>query len=478
MSAEEAHRIFAEMQAARYSRARQLVWMGSIAQSLFTSERPWLSKLVFRWVAPARGPDEVLGGFLGIVPGAARVDELPVRDVARFIPFDDELPARPLGSATAILARALFAVLMILHLGVSVSTPLTDEPPTKFLHDFGKVSVALTGIPPVDVVLRILVSAFSFVILSEDPNTRLQVMYFISQLASPVLIYTIEGYRLGNQGSPLALTSLFLGAMQLLGAWTVTPLYALLHAFMSFGLPTGRCIPLEVSKALLPALVIGFMIPTIMMFVPNIDSESRQAWIGIWQLSPVLAVLLTRILARCLRKPERGGISSSSSSPEKPQEDDSDDKIQLYQYQGLDMPGLANAYSLAALAQATVHIAILAYIYRYHHHHHDPQEVSIFDTFFNVPSLFERDWHLSDGRTYFSVFFKWDLLVATSAWASSQLFAVWELRACGYVTTRKALAAGLAVAAGHVLAGPGATWAGLWYWRERVFSRLGRYAET
>lgn len=52
------------------------------------------------------------------------------------------------------------------------------------------------------------------------------------------------------------------------------------------------------------------------------------------------------------------------------------------------------------------------------------------------------------------------------------LFTVWELRRRGMVSDRDAKRGAVGVLAGQVLFGPGATYAGLWWWREGVLARM------
>ncbi len=57
---------------------------------------------------------------------------------------------------------------------------------------------------------------------------------------APILIYTIEGHRIGNSGTALALPVLVLGAMPFMGIERVAPIHAILSALFARELPTGR----------------------------------------------------------------------------------------------------------------------------------------------------------------------------------------------------------------------------------------------
>ncbi|ORY54546.1 uncharacterized protein BCR38DRAFT_453412 [Pseudomassariella vexata] len=56
--------------------------------------------------------------------------------------------------------------------------------------------------------------------------------------------------------------------------------------------------------------------------------------------------------------------------------------------------------------------------------------------------------------------------------ASHNLNPVWELWCQGYITTSRALRAASAVVLGQLFVGSGATWVGLWRWREDIITGL------
>ncbi|KAK7413086.1 hypothetical protein QQX98_008034 [Neonectria punicea] len=58
--------------------------------------------------------------------------------------------------------------------------------------------------------------------------------------------------------------------------------------------------------------------------------------------------------------------------------------------------------------------------------------------------------------------------------AASNLYSVWDLRRLGYIRSSQAVKAAVSVVVGEALVGSGATWAGLWYWREDKIAHITR----
>jgi hypothetical protein len=98
--------------------------------------------------------------------------------------------------------------------------------------------------------------------------------------------------------------------------------------------------------------------------------------------------------------------------------------------------------------------------------------MTITKLFLDLPNPFESEWSLRSLSSKISVFFKYDMALTAAAAIGQGLYSVWCLREQGYVTTSTAVKAASAVIAGQFLFGYGATWAGLWVWREGVISGL------
>lgn len=226
----------------------------------------------------------------------------------------------------------------------------------------------------------------------------------------------------------------------------VAPFHTILSAFFWSEGPVERTIPLEVAKSLVPAVTLGFVIPTVMALLPTPNQAAGNYWLGLWQFAPPLVNLFTYLISKGLKK-----WNESREGVEKKDELDADP--------GQDLPILKSVYTYAFAVQATAHIATLAYGSSY-------PGLSLAKTFFNLPSPFSADWKFPSLSAELATFFRYDMVLGVTGYVGSNLLSIWNLRRQGFIKTHEAVKVALCVAVGQFLVGPGATWAGLWYWRE------------
>jgi hypothetical protein len=457
LNTKEISAIFQRVQTARYERAKFLVSLSHRSQALFAYEKPWLSDFIFRVMAPLTGDEHTLKRMGDRLLGSPRLKQLPVPFRPRVIPYNHERPAQPIASGRAKLVRAAFAGGMGVMLYVATRAwriPIAD---LGRWGDLGPVEGNWVANVRLDRLLRGLVSLFSYPILSSDPGPRIHTVYFLSQLISPLLIYTIEGHRVGNQATFLALPGLFNLAMQLFGICRIAPVHAIVSAYSSFDSPAGRSVPTEVAKSLVPAITLAYLVPTILMIIPTSNTRAWQSLVAFWQITPPLVSVATSIFSVALKKWRRH-IETTENS-------DQTSEGVLDRYKDKDVTILKSVYQYAFAVQATVHIATLLYSYL------NP-DISIAKTFFDLPNPLKDNWNLTGVADKISVFFKFDFAIAMSSIIAHNLYTIWDMRRSGFSTTRQSIKAAVAVAIGQVLVGPGATWAGLWSWRESTISGL------
>lgn len=127
--------------------------------------------------------------------GASRINALPVPPRYHSIPYEDELPARVLqpkwiSGAFGVLSQAgLFWLSgrMLGH-GFQVPTTFVGAP----------LRQSYLGIPAVDGVLSMLVSVFGACVFAPDKVLHVQIGYFMPVIATSVLDWTIDSYRLSD----------------------------------------------------------------------------------------------------------------------------------------------------------------------------------------------------------------------------------------------------------------------------------------
>ncbi|KAL0933330.1 FAD-dependent urate hydroxylase 3 [Colletotrichum truncatum] len=456
--------IFISFQKAQYDRANNVIARAHTAQALASFEQPLLSHLAFNIMLPLQNDEQIWAQISSIMSEAVRVERLSVPPRPKAIPFDDELPAKPLKGRLLRLTGSFLTIgasLTLFFLVVNIQFPFDivftwggyGEPldrkwlPTKFLNDN----------------LLSVVSVCSHPIIDKKPGPEAHLMYLLAQMISPNLIYTIEAYRVGNKGTLLAspfLNFAIMGIVALAGAqqyWTI------IHVLFGHNLPTGRSIPLEVAHSILPALALGFVLPACLVFLPVPDSRTRQDWNALWQFGTFMFIGLTDIFARTIRWWRRSESTSGSSGQTKNKHEDQLD-VYFQRYQNRDSSWLQAAYICACTTQAISHVVTVLYA-SYH------PKISVMDFFFGFPSPW-ADWTVQGRHIWIANVLKYDLVLYITGVIVQNFYSIWELRRMGYINTSEAIVAATLVVLGQFVLGTGATWAALWCWREHVFTRL------
>lgn len=202
---------------------------------------------------------------------------------------------------------------------------------------------------------------------------------------------------------------------------------------------SGRQVPLSYAKALLPAAVLGYLVPTISLYLPWANIATTQNLTAFWQPAPLFVNFLLWIF-------------SYTVSPSPGLSKDADTKY------------LKKIYLTAAVVSAVTHVGVLYICIT----SRDP-EVSLSSVFLpdkamwktsmalGVHWIFQVDWWGCFGSSLF-----WGWL------AAFDMLRLVNGRA-GYGELVK-VALGIGVLA--VLAGPGATMAVIWSWREDMMLKF------
>ncbi|KAL1644187.1 hypothetical protein SLS58_004467 [Diplodia intermedia] len=455
-------KVFSETQKLRSPRAWELV-KSSHEQQRFEAMETLMLEFVAKYYVPHMSIDTKLASWCKSIEGGHRLNMLDVPKKPRYVPFLDELASKPFnGSAVVKLTfAAIFASLFL------VAQQKLQVDPASFTPTFvgHELKQTFTGIPAIDSTLSILCWAFSKGVAGDDPNQRIQCLYFMIMLLPIAFIWTVEGYRFGNHHSLVSIPVLF-SVYQLFGIGKIAPLYYLisLHTTSNplYTRTTGRAIPTSVAKALLPALCLGHVLPTALMFLPHASPAAHQTYVALWQPFPVYVALLTSSIAYLIRR-------FSPSSPSDPADADPADDVDRLpldkqMFALADVAPLRAASAFAFAVAATAHVAAVVYIASNSNSSSNPASstttINVADIFFNLDD--------SDSDPVFA-FFKWDLALCSAAVLAWCLHGACELRRTGYVATAAAAAraaAALVLAQGVV--GPGAAYVGFWAWREGV----------
>lgn len=434
--------VFAKTQATREVRTQALVKASHEEQRFAAMETPLL-ELMGKYLMPMLSIDEKWDPWSKNIEGAHKLDILDTPRRPHAVPFHDELAIAPLKSAyfpKIAVAASLYGLLYVAQQALVLGPEATPQS-ISFLQEAAKSTY--TGFESIDNLLSVLVWAFSEQVAGPDPNKRIQCLYFLINVIPLIYIWTVEGYRNGNIRSLVSVPSIF-AIYQLLGIGKVAPVYFLLSIYTTsssiYARTTGRPVPSNVAKVLLPALCLGYVIPTVLMFLPHEDSITQQNMIAFWQPSPLYVSLLAWV----------GSKAMAALRPTK--------RFDLEIFENKDVPYLQSGYAFCFFATAITHICTLLYAVL-------TPSVSISQSFFNLPGFDAID---------ISAFWKYDMLLCFSSVMVWLLYSVFDLRRHGYITSSTLFkAAGLTLASG-VLVGPGATYAGVWAWRESVIASYGK----
>lgn len=297
-------------------------------------------------------------------------------------------------------------------------------------------------------------------------------LYALSQLVSPMLIYTIEGCRVGNQGTLLRLPSLFMLGILFHGIGRIAPLYAIVSVLQASHSPAGRFVHLEVAKALLPALTLSYLFLTCATLITT--RNSRLDWRTLSQYTPAVFSLWTTVLSSGLKKWRRRersfNLDAGKHSVSKTEKNELPQRLQelrLDSYNDNDIAVLRYVYYCAFAVQAGFHIAMLADSF----YHFNTSTTGLFEHLLNP---YKTNMSLQAPPFEPSFFLMYDS-GAVVGHLSLGLFCIWDLRRLGYTSTVDALKPAMAFVIGQIILGPGAALAALWEWRESVISGMSTF---
>jgi hypothetical protein len=463
LSTVEISNIFKNVQEQREERVSGLIQAAHSRQRLECMETPLL-KFSAKFVLPYIPKHMLLNKWIQVYSPAVSLKTLPMPRKPRDVAYFDERFRQP--SSRGVLGVILYAAFFLLawmgHRQLWTAGKINgfwslvrESVSRQSILLPGGVEVPLrqvyTGFKPVDLVLQSLSTVFLPVVANfSKAEQPLQGLYFLASILPIIAILTVEGYRPRNKWTLLASPALWGVLYQLRGIGFIAPLYfgiSLFHSSsISYFTPTSRTLPDNTARALLPALVLGFVLPTIMLFFPLQDAlNARQIFIALWQPTPVYVVILTEVLSRVLKligrsTPVKTGSHGDHNS-------------------NSDLPYLRILYAAVGSISACFHLALMMSWF-------------VSGTGFIVRAFipFDSMAPVSDLADGVFIFFQNDFLLAAVATMLWCLTSAWDLYRVGISDVSWPVAV-ISIALGCIMVGPGATAAAVWYWREEVLSR-------
>ncbi|KAH8601823.1 hypothetical protein B0O99DRAFT_607532 [Bisporella sp. PMI_857] len=313
------------------------------------------------------------------------------------------------------------------------------------LEDGTPLKTTYTGIAGLDFFFTLLVSAFAAGPLNLDEGIRLQQIYFLCAFTAIIVVTNVEAYRKGNTARLIGFTAPWAFLYQTVGGAVICPLFFLAQVISlredSYH-NDGRAISLPYAKALLPATIVTYLLPTILMYVPFQNIETTQNIIAFWQVAPLLVspviVIFSFFFTASLPPQPASRAGKPAGEPE-------------------DVRHLNASYLAAFLVAASVHLyavyAILA-----------SSSPRLGFSYVFLPNGATWDQTRSLGLHWI---FQWDAIgiaAGSLVWAYAVIYdARWRLKdlSAGAVVTDL-----LVIGVASVVVGPFAVVAAVWWWRE------------
>ncbi|TDZ19491.1 FAD-dependent monooxygenase andE [Colletotrichum orbiculare MAFF 240422] len=420
----------AQVHTHRHERAVNLVAEAHQLQMILTGRSP-MSKVVVNYLMPILGEEVFLKVAIPIAAASHRINRLPVPKRFRLVPFNDELPAPPIVDKTAYWAPWILAVGSLGALLYHTAQPSTAN----VLVDSFK---ALQGLlPSPETGLAVSRELVTSVITAESPAETLRLR---ANLFSTLALWLVEGNRYGNDLAVTTWPSACVAAYTLFGPKALLPSLGLSTLLLGSGNIPARHVPTNTAKSILPAVLLGYGVPTILASLPVQNPVFRQVVTVASNLSPLIAAGLSKVFPPAIQAvknlvnpPEPGVVV-----PDEEKETFND------MYNKTDVAPLKRTYAFAAGVCAATHIATALY------------------TAFETPG--------GAGGLLFSG--SSGALFGLASVALST-YLTYDMRYRGFLTTKQAVAAGVANVVSNVLLGPGAAFSGFYYFREHVVSNLG-----
>lgn len=305
-----------------------------------------------------------------------------------------------------------------------------------------------TGIAPLDFGLSFLVAAFFYGTAGWVKGIQLQQGYFLLQFFPVIVAWSVESFRARNGWALITFTSLWPLLYQTVGGAIIIPLFYLCYTWTAARTDywaKGRELPLARARTLLPAVVLGYLVPTLATWLPLddlFDLYTRQAMVAFWQVTPLVVNLLWLLFSSLASETHSTTKTRSASA---------------------DIRALSPLYLVSLLVAQASHAAILFLCSTSPTSDPSISFSFIFGLRPPVDPLMHEAIHFIFKVDY------WIIAAASVLWCVQ---AEWEL--IGLRRTDLTYGAALlGTLAGAVVFGPGTVLSAVWWWRE---SKIGAVA--
>ncbi|KAF2014167.1 FAD binding domain-containing protein [Aaosphaeria arxii CBS 175.79] len=428
-------KIFSSVQSERMDRAQFRNQISHLMQSVQARDS-LSSQMIAKYLIDG---EATLNMISALSQPGARLKMLDAPNRAHYEPYSEDCPAIPLEEGITKLVRifttACFAACIYLA--------------HKILSHF-------TGIAAFENVFQIILLPFAGSVGWTDPGHTVQALNLFLFLVPIFLIWYIEGNRSSARGGLQSWPFIYGVAMSILGIGIIAPLYFLISLWSTsngfFITTVGRHVPRTIAMSILPSILLGFVLPTLLMFIPSLPTSLHQGIQLEWQFTAILVSILIQMLST-----RYGRLVTTESSDEKAV---TQSVAEYYRSKAADLPHLFTAYRAIFAFATFCHVVFIA--------------VGLFSTNprlwllrMLIPSLDLPDQAQDSCFVGAFISLKWNFIFAVIATLLHGLYTIFDLRSRGLITTESACKAIATLGGAQIIVGPGAALVGLWGWREK-----------
>ncbi|KAF2020082.1 FAD-binding domain-containing protein [Aaosphaeria arxii CBS 175.79] len=446
--------VFARTQDIRQARTTTLKEHSHEQQRTELLDTPFHQFIAFH-ILPKTDTEDVTFNFSRNMPLSEKLDDPQLKSKDRLVPYKDELLSTPTsrGIKKWYFIMIYLSIAAMVHYGMWVHSAHYGL--GKHLENIiktGKYSYdpnftlkrTYIGVKPIDDYLVFLAAVYMPGLKRWEHNFANIQMYFLGMLVQPIAIWSVEAYRKRNALTPLTLITIWFTLVQWAGIGIYMPIYYAIYTYVSepetYWWPLNREVRVQYAKSLTWAVMIGYTLPTFLMFSPWKDPNTLQVFEALWQISPMLVPLLGNVLglafAKCYNLKPRSPKAKEAFA---------------------DVTHLKNLYLITGTLGFVLHVFCITKIL-------SSPDSSLKSVFW--PDFAATPKGLGEGLSSIFLADFWGFFIATYVWLC---MAVWDLKRVGRTVVSVGKASTL-IALGFLVVGPGATMSAVWSWREDLLA--------
>ncbi|KAH0846650.1 hypothetical protein AYO21_08051 [Fonsecaea monophora] len=446
---------FAHTERVRQERTETLKCHSHEQQRTELLDTPLHSFIAFH-LLPLTNVEDVTFNFSRNMPLAEKLSSPKMTPVPRLVPYKDELLGTPFPRGAKKWYFIAFYLLIgaLVHYGMWIRSAHYDLgrhfesilTTGRFSYDPGfPLKRTYTHIKPVDDYLTFLAVAYMPAVNNWDLSFATLHRYFLGMLVQPIAVWSVEAYRKRNALTPITFITVWFTLVQYAGVGIYMPIYYAAYTYISepetYWWPLNREVPIQHASSLMWAVLIGYALPTVLMYVPWKDPSTIQIFESLWQPSPMFVPLICGVLGYiCVKRYNIVQVSRKANEPFP------------------DIPYLKSLYFVTGVLGAALHVYSLSKIFF-------SPDLSLASVFW--PDFSAQPKDLTEGLKSLFLADFWGFHIASYAWLC---MAVWDIKRMGRTTVGFGAASAL-IALGSLIIGPGATMSAVWYWREIAMSK-------